>query len=547
MPAPDWTIDFPTLGDLVDAWITAHCVVPDMWQRGSPFRLTDQQFWVTANHYRVRPDVKYNVKRPPLNQAFVYRRSQIVGAQKSGKGPHAATLTCVEAVGPSQFCGWAKSGDVYECSDHGCGCGFRYRYLAGEPMGRRHPSPLIQLTAMSEDQVDNTWRPLTAMIRLGPLKKLMAPRQDFIRILGGFGDPDLDRIDAVTSAADSRLGNPVTFVVQDETGLWVKSNQMIRVAETQRRGVAGMGGRTLETTNCPDPAEDSVAWRTMQSSAPDVFRFWDPPPAGLSYKNKRERRRIHRHNYRHSPWVDIDSIEAEAAELMERDPAQAERFYGNRIVAASDSYFDAAAWTKIAADITVPDGAVVALGFDGSQYDDWTAIRARWLTEDTMHAFTPTFADGAPTMWDPALFNGEIPRAEVAAAVEELCTRYRVVRMYCDPDLWQSEIESWAHRWGEKTVVQWATWRTRPMAAALERFRTDVSTGALTQDADPTMLAHLRNARRVRRPGGTVIGKPNDHQKIDLVMSDVLAHEAACDARAAGLAKTRTRRVRILR
>jgi putative lipoic acid-binding regulatory protein len=28
-------------------------------------------------------------------------------------------------------------------------------------MGARHPSPLIQLTATSEDQVDNVYKPLT--------------------------------------------------------------------------------------------------------------------------------------------------------------------------------------------------------------------------------------------------------------------------------------------------------------------------------------------------------------------------------------------------
>jgi hypothetical protein len=36
--------------------------------------------------------------------------------------------------------------------------------------------------------------------------------------------------------------------------------------------------------------------------------------------------------------VNLDSIEAEAAELMETDPAQAERFFGNRAVAGHGSW-----------------------------------------------------------------------------------------------------------------------------------------------------------------------------------------------------------------
>ena len=31
-----------------------------------------------------------------------------------------------------------------------------------------------------------------------------------------------------------------------------------------------------------------------------------------------------------------------------------------------------------------------------------------------------------------------------------------------------------------------------------------------------------------------VIGKPSEHQKIDILMADVLAHEAASDVRATG-------------
>ena len=505
---PDWTVDFPTLGDLVAGWVERHCVVPDKHLRGRPFVYSDWQFWCNVNHYRVRPDASFDPLRPPLNRAFHYRRSQVMASQKCGKGPFAATVVAVEAAGPSQFVGWASDGDVYDCADQGCPCGWTYAYLPGEPMGGRHPSPLVQIVATSEDQVDNTFGPLRTMVKIGPLGKLMAPRENFIRILGGSGGEDLDRIDAVTSSADSRLGNPISFALQDETGLYVKSNKMIRVAETQRRGAAGMGGRTMETTNCFDPAEGSVAQRTFESRAVDVFRFYDPPPANLSYRNRRDRRRIHRYNYRHSPWVDIESIEAESAELLESDPAQAERFFGNRMVATSDAFFDAETWEAVAdLETVVPDEAMVALGFDGSMYDDWTAIRARMIVGDRLYGFTPTFADDTPTFWNPADFGGEIPRAEVQAAVAELFERFTVVRFYLDPELWQSEIDDWAARYGPKVVVQWPTYRTRQMAAALERLKTDVAAGSLTHDADPVMPDP-----RAQRAAGAPLGRHRDRQ-----------------------------------
>lgn len=348
-------VDFPTLGHLLDKWIEAHCRVPQGFARGEAFVQADWQFWCTANHYRVRADAEWVPERPLLNQAFVYRRSQIVGPQKTGKGPWSAAIVAGEAVGPTVFGGWARRGERYRCEDHGCGCGFTFRYNEGEPKGIRHPSPLLQLTATSEDQVDtNLFGPLRASISMGPLKDLLRVREGFIRIMGGSGDPETDRIDVVTASAQSRLGNPISFAVQDEAGLYTTSNKMRKVAETQRRGAAGMGGRTLETTNAWDPTEDSVAQRTYESSRNDIFRFYRNPDLNpalrdkhglpLSYTLKANRRRIHEYAYEGSWWVNLDSIEAEAAELMEADPAQAERFFGNRLVYGSGAWLPAGTW-----------------------------------------------------------------------------------------------------------------------------------------------------------------------------------------------------------
>lgn len=539
MATPERVIDFPTLGRLVMNWVAAHCVVPDGFTKGSPFVMSPWQQWVTVNEYRVRPEATVGQLAP----AFHYRRTQVIHVQKAGKGPASAADAIAQADGPVLFDGWAVAGEIFDCRDHGCGCGFVFDYRPGEPKGRRWPTPLVQITAFSEDQTDNIWRPLQSMIRYGPLADRIKVGEEFARL------PNDGRIDVVTSSARSRLGNPITAAFQDETGLWTKQNGMLAVADTQRRGLAGMGGRAVETTNAYDPAEQSVAQLTAEATAEDVFRYFPQAPARLSFRNKRERRQILKALYAESPWVDVDAIEAEAAELMERDPSQAERFFGNRIVATSDAYFDPDAWNACAAPVDVPRGAVVALGFDGSMVDDWTVIRGRVIDPDSgdLYGFTPTFADGQPTVWNPADYGGEVPRGEVQAAVEELFDRFDVARFYLDPELWQSEIEAWAAKYGDKRVITWPTYRTRQMAAALERLRTDVTTRGLTHDDCLITASHVANARRVRRSGGVVVGKPNAHQKIDAVMADALAHEAACDVKAAGLPRKRSRRMVVYR
>jgi hypothetical protein len=526
---PEYLVDFPTLWVAAD-WIEAHCVVPDGFRAGEPFEMYDWQLWCTVNHYRVKRSAVWRPEQPMLATAFHNRRSQVVGPQKTGKGPWTACICSLEGAGPALFAGWAGEGDGYACSDHGCGCGWEYEYQPGEPMGMRWPTPLIQITATSEDQTDNVFRPLQAMIRLGPLGDLMRAGEEFVRVgLEG-------RIDVVTSSAQSRLGNPVTFALQDETGLWTKTNKMLRVADTQRRGVAGMGGRSMETTNPWDPSEQSVAQQTAESSARDVFRFHRPPPKGLRYTVKAERRRIHRHVYAGCRHIDLDAIEGEAAELLERDPQQAERFFGNRVVYGQGSWCDGERWDTRAAPRVVPDGTPVVLGFDGSDVDDWTGIRAE--TQDG-YQFTPTYGpDQRPTIWDPAEFDGQVPRLEVAAAVDELMARLKVIRMYADPPDWKSEIDDWAAQYGEKRVVRWETYRPVQMHAAAQRLLTDVgkSDSTFTHDGCPTTAIHVRNARKVARPGQRyVLAKPTAGQKIDLCVTSVICHEAAGDVTAAKL------------
>ena len=522
---PEYVVDWPTLWVACD-WIEQHCIVPDGFRKGDPFEMYDWQLWSTANHYRVKPTARLGQLAP----AFHNRRSQVVAPQKTGKGPWSAGICSLEAVGPAVFAGWAAGGETYDCRDRGCGCGWIYEYEPGEAMGIPWPTPLIQITAFSEEQTDNVYRPLQSMIRNGPLGELMRVGEAFIRL------PNDGRIDVVTSSAQSRLGNPVTFVLQDETGIWTVTNKMDRVATTQRRGAAGMGGRSMETTNCWDPSEDSVAQRTHESARPDIFRFYRQPPANLSYRNKAERRRIHRFVYQGSTHVDLDAIEAEAAELLEKEPAQAERFFGNRIVYGAGAWCDGEKWDARADPRQVEDRTAVVLALDGSDTDDWTVIRAE--TQDG-YQFTPTYGpDKRPTIWNPAEWNGQVPRLEVAAAVDELMTRLKVVRFYFDPPYWSTEGDEWAGRYGDKVVVRWETYRPVQMHAAAERLLTDVGKvdSGFTHDGCPFTATHVRNARKLARPSQRyVLGKPSQSQKIDSAVTSVICHEAATDVTAAKL------------
>src|SRR5690606_7894715 len=73
----------------------------------------------------------------------------------------------------------------------------------------------------------------------------------------------------------------------------------------------------------------------------------------------------------------LDAIEAEATELMEKDIAQAERFYGNRLVAGSGAAFDSNRWAELTdSTAVVADKHLIVIGVDGARYRDALAIVA---------------------------------------------------------------------------------------------------------------------------------------------------------------------------
>jgi hypothetical protein len=559
----EFKVDFPTLGDLIDAWITRHCRQPDGALRGSTFRLSDWQFWVIANRWRIRDNANFvplsevTVDNPMvLNQAFTYRMTLTVGPQKSGKGPLTAAIAAAEACGPVVFAGWAQEGDVYKCSENGCSCGWEYPYLPGEPKGMRHPSPLVQMIAHSEEQGKNIFTALQMMILLGPLKKILKVRNGFIRILrpgerddmGESIDLDIDKIEVVTSSAKSRLGARISDAEQDETGTYLP-NAMGRstlrdAAQTQARNAAGTGGRVHLWTNAWDPTENSWAQEVYEANEDDVFIFYRNPDLeptlkhrdGTAYRfsNARERRQILKWVYSGSPWVNIDSVDHEAQSLMKRDPAEAKRFFGNYLVQGQGSYMEPALYDSTEENKGMPpEGTEICLGFDGSKTGDWTAVRAETVDG---YRFTPTYGpDDHPSYWNPKEYNDRIPYGEVDACIDELCEHYDVQRAYCDPHGWETTIDTWAQKYGEDVFVQWPTNKTDRMYNALERYWQDTSDHTTTHSIDAVARTHALNAKKVAKPGDRyMLGKPSDIQKIDIEMADVLAHEAAADMRALG-------------
>lgn len=519
-----------TLGYLASDWLARHAVVPDGELQGQPFEPTVDHVVFLLNHYAVAPSAKPGDRAA----AFKYRRSAWVAAQKVGKSPGIAGHALIEFVGPALFAGYADGSQSYKCADFGCPCGWERPYAVGEPMGKPWPSPRIQLAAVVEDQVANTWDALVDMVNNGPLANVL-PKIGYGYARHPSGGKNAV-IETVTSKADSKLGARITAAFPDETGLYTDQNGMRKFNNTLLRGLGGMSGRMAESSNPPDPTENSWLQTTMEAGHKDVYVHYFPPPADLNFAKKTDRQKIFEFNYQFSPWVDLRSIEATASELMVTNPGEAERFYGNRIVAGNTSWIKAGEWEARRSPALVKPRTPVCLGFDGSVTNDWTGIRAETFD---FYQFTPTYHNGdRETTWNPQEWGGKIPRLEVSAAFEEIMSEFDVRRVYVDPFGWGTELDEWSAKYGKEIFVEWRTNRTGLMWEELERFRMDVlkPDTTFTHDGNDTAAIHIRNAveKAIGAFGRYYIEKPTEHQKIDLAMSSVLAHSAVCDALADG-------------
>ena len=500
-----------TLGWGVLQWVSSNLAQPDGDRAGEPFMLTNEQARFVAWFYAVDSHGRY-----------AYRRGVLSRVKGWGKSPLLAALCCTELAGPTVFDGFDA---------------------AGEPVGRPHPSPWVQLAAVSEDQTDNTMRLVVDMLQMGDAD---IPGLDIgitrVNTASGVLQP-------VTAESRSREGQRTTFAVLDETHLWLKGNGGVRLAATVRRNLAKMNGRSVETTNAFRPGEDSVAEASAAYHAAitegrvrEAGLLYDhrAAPADTKLTDERSLRRGLRYAYGDAKWVDIDRIVAEVYDPA-TDPADARRFYLNQFTAADDAWLLPTEWEPLAdASAVVADQTPVTLGFDGSIRDDATALIG--CVVESGHLFTLG-------VWErpEGVDDWQVPREEVDAAVAAAMERYRVVKFFADPPHWQDYLDRWRAEFGAEVVKEWWTNRSRAMVATLERFHTAVTSAELTHDGDSRLSRHVLNARRRVSRSGLTIGKetPSSSRKIDAAMAAVLAYEARNDAFAAGLhiVKRRTGRV----
>ena len=532
-PAPDKK-PWPTLGPYLCDFIEDNLCHGPGDLLGDPVTLDDEQrAWI----YRL-----YEVEPPYVVTGKGRGRRRRKNPRAGQRRFQRCALSLRKGSNKTEFAAWIAACELHPEGPVRC-AGFD----RDQPIPRPVRDPYIPMISYTEEQTEE--------LAYGALRRLLEES----RIASDF-DIGLDRIirargdgkaEAVSASPNARDGARTTFEHADETHRFLldglKRAWTVMLANLAKRPMADPWA--LETTTAPEPGADSVAEGTMRYA----YEMAEKNGSGRARLFFFHRQASDKHDLDTDEglrnavveasgpyivqWSDVDRI-AESFREPDADLPYLERVWLNRPVQAAGIAFDIERWNELAKpDHVVPDGALITLGFDGSRYDDATALVG---TE------VETGFQWPLGIWQhpPQSVDWEVPVLEVDGVVEDTFERWEVIRMYCDPPKWEGWIATWAGRYGDKRVVEWWTNRRKPMAYSLRAFRTAMRAGEISHNGDPVLMSHVANARRLYTQLIDDEGKklwilrkerPDSPKKIDGAMAAILSWEARTDAVADGL------------
>jgi hypothetical protein len=403
-------------------------------------------------------------------------------------------------------------------------------------VGKRVSMPLVQISAVSEEQTKHTMRMIRAF----------APKGS--RVVHDHGlDPGLTRyyspdgeLAVMTSSAKTAEGAEATMIIADETEWWLGGEGEEFMA-TLEDNLAKSGSRMLETSNSWKPDAKSQAqatWEAWIKQEEDLAEFgrtksdslilYDavvaPPDTDIA--DPQSLRAALDFVYADCAWKTDREIKAIMTRVWDRKrsrPDDSKRKYLNWPVVSEDAWCDPQVWATRASARELLDGERIVLFFDGSKTHDATAAVGCCLEDG--HVFTVG-------VWEPKDLV-PVDAEQIDNRITAAFDRFDVVAFFADVREWEGYVKTtWPDRWSDRLSV-WAVpggklpepiaWdmrsHSREFALAAEMTEAEIVDGTFTHDDDPIVARHMGNARRYETHWNGAISvkkeTPNSPNKID--------------------------------
>ena len=541
---PPLDLSYPTLGPAIADFIEERCIFGPGSLQGQPAVLDNEKRAALYRLYEVFPQ----------GHRLAGRRRFQRGAIEWRKG-----------MAKTEFAAWIAFCELHPEAPVRCD-GFD---ADGNPVGRPVTFPYIPMMAHTQEQVQElAYGVLKFVVEEGPDSGLFDPSLERILRLGPGGRAEGKAV-AVANSPGSRDGALTSFQHFDEPHrLHLPSHK-----EAHETMDANLVKRPLEdpwalyTSTAGQPGKNSIQEDVRREAEmidrgeiddPALFFFarWaGPEHDDLSTLEKR----IAAVADATGPVGEYGPGQFESiAKKWDRpnaDTAYLERVWLNRWRKSNSMFFDL---TKIMGDPKepaprglvrpgerIPDGAFVALGFDGARFRDATALVGTDIRTGLQELLG---------LWErpDEVDDWEVDEAEVTATVAEAMERFSVYKLYADPPHWTETVGSWAARWPDQ-VEEWWTAQHKRMAYALREYVEAMDAGIVTFGGldspgasfrpHDDLIRHLGNAGKKELKILDDEGKPlyvmqkqdgRLEMKFDAAMASALSWKCLLDARKSG-------------
>ena len=491
-------IPLRTLGWGVLEWCSTWLAQPDGEHKGQKWKFTDEQALFILWFYAVDEWGR-----------FLYRRGVLERPKGWGKSPLLAAICSCELLGPVKFSHFDQNGNA---------------------IGRPYPSSFVQIAAISEDQTDNTMALVGEMLTDGGAQAYYNLDIGLSRVLA----PGKRKLTRVTASPRSREGNRPTFVVMDETHLWVPVEKGPELADVLRRNLAKVDGRSIETTNAPVPGEESVAETShdyyesiLAGTAFDDMLLFDSREVIIEdiYDYEQARPALVKvygdAAHPEHGWINLDRIWAEI-----NDPAtkehDARRFYFNQRVSTANQWIKEPRWKAARrADLKLKKSDKVALGF-------------KCVTKKCAALVGCRLDDGAIFLlglWEKPYGpqpNWEVPVSECDARVRKWLDKDETAYLCADGWGIQDIVGRWSVSYEDRVEEVWLNQPLR-YAKLVDQFESAVYAGRVIHSGEFNLGRHILNCHTEEVTAGYVLrqDRPYSERFITAAQAAILAYEAA--------------------
>ena len=260
------------------------------------------------------------------------------------------------------------------------------------------------------------------------------------------------------------------------------------------------GKRVVESNGELDPQYGFWWWEAGQEADPTDPQVWRNANPNLA-----------------EGLLDLGDFEASIAAAGSAGFAGFQRYRLNQWVRlAGEDFISPHFWAEANKGKTVPLGAEVVAGFDGSVSGDATGI----VLCDVNTGILKVHAVWEPDPTDPDWI---VDRADVNAAIEKLFDQYNVRMLWADPSFYEPDVLEWSKRWRRR--VERIPPTNHRMAPLAQQFIADIVAKDLGHDGDKRLERHVLNAVATES-GSFRKEKKASPRKIDLLACAVLANGA---------------------